>query len=256
MASNIRTIPEGLARLELSQLLAFNSQIAKLVAAGVPIRFPGAPVSVADWLDGMNKRVALSAEQGNSAGVAIGSDPAANPAYLSALLAWLETPQESGDSNLDSDANASLAVFEPWVQSGVEGTRQLNKSAVYAFWLWILCLMASLVLLHSAWVMVPKLRQLYENSGLEIGFGFRCLDWIYTRLTPLALLSASVLIAAPILWRNLSGKITRHWKIPSYFSKGVFLGYLVLGGLIVAALGVLVFLPIAELLLELGEPRP
>ncbi|MFM8573704.1 MAG: hypothetical protein ACKOAU_19070, partial [Pirellula sp.] len=76
------------------------------------------------------------------------------------------------------------------------------------------------------------------------------------RLTPIALLSASVLIAAPILWRNLSGRITRHWKIPSYFSKGVFLGYLVLGGLIVAALGVLVFLPIAELLLELGEPRP
>ena len=250
MVSPKNQMPSGLSELELPQLLSFNDQVKKLVVAGVPIRFPGAPSHVPEWLGGISKRVALNVGLGQSPSTALSSDPSINPAYLTALAAWLESRKAS-----DATSVGSLQVLEPWVQSGLQGDRQVDKSGLYAFWLWLVALMASIVMIHSVWVMFPKLKIFYENSGLQIGIGYRWSEWIYDRLGLVASVLAAMVLAAPVLWRLWFQRIAKHWRIPSYTARVFFLVYLLLGGAMTALLGWTVLWPVVELLIQVGEPR-
>ena len=246
MASNTYQPPAELVRLELSDLLTFNSQLTKLVQAGVPIRFPGAPVSVVPWLEEINKQVALNVNLGQSPWAALSGDAKTNSSYLSALAAWLKS----------RSMDTSLSVLDPWVQSGVSGNHQIGKSAQYAFWLWLLSLIASVILMQSVWILYPKLQLFYDNSGLRIGVGYRWLQWLYENFRPTAAVLAILLLVAPLLWRFWFYKVAKHRLLPSYYSRGFFLAYLILGGAMTAILGLTVFIPVIEILTQLGEPRP
>jgi hypothetical protein len=226
--------------------LAFNSQLTKLVQAGVPIRFPGAPVSLVPWLDEISKQVALKVDLGQSPCDALNNNPESNSSYLSALSAWLKS--RSSDS--------SLRTLDPWVQSGISGNHQIGKSAQYAFWLWVLCLIASVILMQSVWMLFPKLRLFYENSHLQIGVGYLWMQWIYDHFIPIASAIAILLLAAPILWRLWFYKLSKHRLLPNYYSRGFFLAYLIIGGGLTAILGLTVFVPLIEILTQVGEPRP
>lgn len=246
MAANTNQPPEELERLELSDLLAFNSQLTKLVQAGVPVRFPGAPVSVVPWLEEINKQVALNVNLGQSPWAALSGNAKPQDAYLSALAAWLKS----------RSTDTSLSVLDPWVQSGISGNHQIGKSAQYAFWLWLLSLIASVILMQSVWILYPKLQLFYDNSGLQIGAGYRWLQWLYENFRPIAAVLAILLLIAPLAWRTWFYRIAKHRVLPSYYSRGFFLAYLVLGGVITAILGLTVFIPVIEILTQLGEPRP
>ena len=246
MASNTYQPPAELVRLELSDLLTFNSQLTKLVQAGVPIRFPGAPVSVVPWLEEINKQVALNVNLGQSPWAALSGDAKTNSSYVSALAAWLKS----------RSMDTSLRVLDPWVQSGISGNHQIGKSAQYAFWLWLLSLIASAILMQSVWILYPKLQLFYDNSGLRIGVGYRWLQWLYENFRPIASALAILLLVAPLLWRFWFYKVAKHRLLPSYYSRGFFLAYLILGGAMTAILGLTVFIPVIEILTQLGEPRP
>ncbi len=246
MAANTYQPPAELVRLELSDLLTFNSQLTKLVQAGVPIRFPGAPVSVVPWLEEINKQVALNVNLGQSPWAALSGDAKTNSSYLSALAAWLKS----------RSMDTSLSVLDPWVQSGISGNHQIGKSAQYAFWLWLLSLIASVILMQSVWILYPKLQLFYDNSGLRFGVGYRWLQWLYENFRPIASALAILLLVAPLLWRFWFYKVAKHRLLPSYYSRGFFLAYLILGGAMTAILGLTVFIPVIEILTQLGEPRP
>ncbi|MFM7518660.1 MAG: hypothetical protein ACKO3V_17125 [Pirellula sp.] len=246
MAANTNQPPEELERLELSDLLAFNSQLTKLVQAGVPVRFPGAPVSVVPWLEELNKQVALNVNSGQSPWVALSGDAKTNNAYVLTLAAWLKS-RSSGNS---------LRVLDPWVRSGVSGNHQIGKSGQYAFWLWLLSLIASVILMQSVWMLYPKLQRFYENSGLQMGVGYRWLQWLYENFSPIASVLATLLLIAPLAWRTWFYKIAKHRVLPSYYSRGFFLAYLIIGGAMTAILGLTVFVPVIEILTQVGEPRP
>ena len=246
MASNTYQPPAELVRLELSDLLTFNSQLTKHVQAGVPIRFPGAPVSVVPWLEEINKQVALNVNLGQSPWAALSGDAKTNSSYVSALAAWLKS----------RSMDTSLRVLDPWVQSGISGNHQIGKSAQYAFWLWLLSLIASAILMQSVWILYPKLQLFYDNSGLRIGVGYRWLQWLYENFRPIASALAILLLVAPLAWRTWFYRIAKHRLLPSYYSRGFFLAYLILGGAMTAILGLTVFIPVIEILTQLGEPRP
>ena len=237
--------PEGLDGLELQDLLAFNSLLAKLVQAGVPIRFPGAPISVAPWLEEINKQVAVKVDLGQSPWTALSSNSNANASYLSALSSWLKNR---------SSVN-TLGFLDPWVQSGVSGNRQIGKSAQYSFWLWLLSLFASVILMQTVWMMYPKLELFYENSGLQIGMGYRWMQWLYENFKAIATLLTILLVVAPVLWRLWFYKLAKHCVLPSYYSRGFFLAYLVLGGAMTALLGLTVFIPVIHILTAVAGAR-
>jgi len=250
-------LPEGLSGLELQDLLAFNNQVAKLALAGVPIRFAGAPHSISEWLQGISNRAAVNVGLGQTAFGALSSEPSINAQYVAALAAWLGSKTSGGGPDFEGDGSqGSLKVLEPWVQKGLQGNRQVDKSAIYAFWLWIVAMLASVVLIHTVWLLFPKLAKFYDNSGYEIGIGYRWLEWIHDRLAWVACSLAGILIAAPLLWRAWFSSIAQHWSLPKYFSQGFFLAYLLLGGIITAVLGWTVFWPVIEMLVCVGEPQP
>jgi hypothetical protein len=262
MTSKPNPSSDRLERLQISDLQAFNGQVAKLIAAGVPIRFPGAPVSVVDWLQGISHRAAVNVGLGQSPSGALKSDPSVRPAYLQALSAWLANGSDASelagvsDTSEPSGSQRDLSALDPWVQTGLRGERLVGRSEVYAFWLWLVAFVASLALIHSVWVMQPKLRQFYENSGLVIGPGYRWMDWLYSRLGFVTLALALFLIAFPLVWRFWIRGVAKHWSLPSYFARIFFVAYLVLGGAITALIGCTVFLPMIELLTKLGAPGP
>jgi len=257
MADQQNLNPNGLEHLELSDLLSFNSQVSKLVDAGVPIRFQGAPSSMGLWLQGISNRVAVNVGLGDSPAVALSKDPSVNSAYLSALTAW-QASREGGSSNNTDDQSleGAFEALDPWVRSGIAGDRQVDKSSVYAFWLWLVALMASMVMIHSAWTVFPKLKLFYQNSGFEIGGGYLWLKWIYDRLVPLGLSLAMLLALAPLVWRLWFNRIVKHRILSNVYSRGFFLAYLAIGGLMTAVVGWTVFWPMVELLIQVGEPRP
>ena len=252
MSSNTSPSYDRLESLQISDLLAFNGEVAKLIEAGVPIRFPGAPTSVVDWLQGISHRAAVNVGRGQSLSGALKSDPSVQPAYLEALSAWLGSAPEASDSA--SDSSRDLSALDPWVQTGLRGDRLVNRSEVYAFWLWLVAFVASLALIHSVWVMQPKMRQFYENSGLVVGPGYRWMDWLYSHLGWMALAMGVLLIAIPMVWRFWFRGVAKHWSLPSYFARIFFVAYLAFGGAITGFTAITVFWPMVELLTKLGAP--
>lgn len=246
------------AALELSELVSFNDRLAKLVDAGVPIRFPGAPSSLVDWLKGISDRVSVRVESGESIATALAADSGSNAAYQAALSAWLNSrsvPSIDTNSNtppLDHD----LRVLEPWVQAGLSGDREIDRSALFAFWLWVIALIASVSMVLSVWRIFPKLQQCYENSGYEVGISYRSCQWVYDRLGIIAFLLSGLLVAVPWLWRYWFQRIAKHRAFTARLQYGFFAAYLVFGGAIVLGVGWLVIGPMAELLLQVGEPQP
>jgi hypothetical protein len=248
-----------LAALTLSDLICFNGHIIKLVHAGVPIRFPGAPISVTQWLEGINQRVTSRVELGESVALAITHDPYSNAAYRQSLSAWLNSRRDSASDARLVDAHGAacdLRVLEPWVQAGLSGDREVDRSAVFAFWLWIIALMASVSLVFSVGRIFPKLQQFYEDSGYERGIGYLGCQWIYDRLGAVAVLLAGLLVAAPVLWRFWFQRIAKYRTLSSQLRMLFFAAYLVVGGAMVLAVGSIVLWPITELLMQVGEPRP
>lgn len=246
----------GLERLELSDLLSFNSYVSGLSAAGVPIRFPGAPRQLCDWLQGISNRMAVNVGMGQKLSIALSNDPHITPAYLSALAAWQSSKDQTASNSSDDSASlGDFQVLEPWVRSGIAGNRQVDRSALYAFWLWVVALMGSIVMIHSVWTVFPKIRQLYNHSGYALGGGYRWLEWLFNRLTPLSLFAFGLLILAPLLWRFWFEKMTKHHVVPKYYSRLFFLAYLLLGGLVTLVVGLTVFWPVIEMLIQIGEPR-
>jgi len=256
MSSNSSPTYDRLESLQISDLLAFNGQVAKLIEAGVPIRFPGAPTSVVDWLQGISHRAAVNVGLGQSLSGALKSDSSVQPAYLEALSAWLGSAPEVGVSASDSasDSSRDLSALDPWVQTGLRGDRLVGRSEVYAFWLWLVAFVASLALIHSVWVMQPKLRQFYENSGLVVGPGYRWIDWLYGHLGWMALAMGVLLIAIPMVWRFWFRGLAKHSSLPSYFARIFFVAYLAFGGAITGFTAITVFWPMVELLTILGAP--
>ncbi|MFN9433419.1 MAG: hypothetical protein ACK6DC_00600 [Planctomycetota bacterium] len=115
----------GFAALELSELVSFNDRLVKLVDAGVPIRFPGAPSSLVEWLKGISDRVSARVGSGESTATALAAVLGSNGAYQEALSAWLNSRSSpsivpSSDSQLSEH---DLRVLEPWVQAGLNGDR-------------------------------------------------------------------------------------------------------------------------------------
>lgn len=249
---------KNLTALVLSDLLSFNSHLAKLMDAGVPIRFPGAPSSLREWLEGINQRVSARVESGESVAVAVANDPHGNSAYRAALSDWfhshLGASTESGLSPQNDQHD--LRVLEPWTRAGLSGDREVDRSAVFAFWLWIIALMASVSLVFSVGRIFPKLQQFYENSGYERGIGYLGCQWIYDRLGAVAVLLAGLLVAAPVLWRFWFQRIAKYRTLSSQLRMLFFAAYLVVGGALVLAVGSIVLWPITELLMQVGEPRP
>jgi hypothetical protein len=105
-------------------------------------------------------------------------------------------------------------------------------------------------------MLFPKLRLFYENSHLQIGVGYLWMQWIYDHFIPIASAIAILLLAAPILWRLWFYKLSKHRLLPNYYSRGFFLAYLIIGGGLTAILGLTVFVPLIEILTQVGEPRP
>ena len=116
--------------------------------------------------------------------------------------------------------------------------------------------MAAVVLVYSVWTIYPKLQSFYENSGFQIGIGYRWLEWLYANLNLVAFAWVGALVAAPLAWNLWFQRIAKHWELPVYFSRGFFLAYIILGGAINAVLGWTVFWPVIELLIRVGEPLP
>ena len=257
MAAQTTRLPEALADLELPDLLAFNDQLTKLVSAGVPIRFAGAPRSLDRWLQGVSSKVAVGVGLGQKPYAVLNADPSMNLEYIAALSAWYRSRSTPSDPGFqEEDSWRSLRVLEPWVRNGLMGNRQVDKSALYAFWLWTVAWIASVVLIHTVWLLFPKYQRFYQNSGLEIGVGYRSMEWIYNHLLVVASVLGVLLVAAPVLWRAWFRVIARHWSLSNHFARGFFLAYLLIGGLITAVLGWTVFWPVIELLLRISEPRP
>lgn len=248
----------NLAALAISDLLCFNGHLARLVDAGVPIRFPGAPSSMTHWLEGINQRVSARVDSGESVAAAVMNDLHGNAAYRAALSAWLNSrASNSANKGLDSQLHQpDLRVLEPWVQAGLNGDREVDRSATFAFWLWIVGLMASVALVFSVWKVFPKLQQFYDNSRYEQGVGYLCCQWIYDRLGIVSILLAGVLAGAPLLWRIGFQGILKHRTLPAQLRRLFFALYLALGGTLVLAVGWIVIWPMTELLLQVGEPRP
>jgi hypothetical protein len=248
----------GFAALELSELVSFNDRLVKLVDAGVPIRFPGAPSSLVEWLKGISDRVSARVGSGESTATALAAVLGSNGAYQEALSAWLNSRSSpsivpSSDSQLSEH---DLRVLEPWVQAGLNGDREIDRSALFAFWLWIIAVMASVSMVLSVWRIFPKLEQFYDNSGYKLGISYRGCQWVYDRLGIISFLLAVLLVAVPWCWRYWFQRVAKHRAFTAKLRYGFFAAYLVFGGAIVLGVGWLVIGPMAELLVQVGEPQP
>jgi hypothetical protein len=248
----------GLVAAELADFLSFHRHLTQLVAAGVPLRFPGAPSSLPDWLQGISDRVSERVSSGESAATAVQTESSRNAAYQAALYAWLNSRSETthAEDPQQRQSKHDLRVLEPWVQAGMNGNREVDRSAVFAFWLWIVALMASVALIFSVRRIFPKLQQVYENSGYELGIGYLGCQWLYDRLGAVSILLAGLLVAAPVLWRWWFQRIAKYRILSSRLRMLFFAAYLVAGGAMVLAVGAIVLWPITELLLQVGEARP
>ena len=100
-------------------------------------------------------------------------------------------------------------------REAAEASKEIQKICYYVLYgLSVMC--------HSVWVMQPKMRQFYENSGLVVGPGYRWMDWLYSHLGWMALAMGVLLIAIPMVWRFWFRGVAKHWSLPSYFARIFF----------------------------------
>ena len=236
--------------IALSDFLAFNTKLEKLIAAGVPIRFPGAPVRMREWLQDVSRKVALRVSTGAEVLSAVDLEVGAQGGYRDAFVAWCGT-QQRGDYE---QGEGDLSVLEPWVVRGVQGDRRVQESWVSLVSLWILGAIAILTFWVTVQNLYPSMAFYYENARLVPGFGFQALSWLNRNLSWLVAAASLVWVAFAWLGRGFVSNAFRHVPI-SKRVPGFWLGVAVLvGGVIVAALGLMVFWPLIELLHRVSEP--
>lgn len=241
------SIEPGIA---LSDFLAFNTKLEKLIAAGVPIRFPGAPNRMREWLQDLSRKVALRVGTGAAVLEAVDSEVGGQVGYRDAFVAWCGTSQR----DVYEQGAGDLSVLEPWVVRGVQGERRVQESWVSLVSFWILGAIAILTFWFTVRNLFPPMKLYYENARLVPGVGFQSLAWLNENLTWLVALASIGWIAFVSLGRGVVSNGFRHVPI-SRKLPGFWLGVAVLvGGVIVAALGLMVFWPLIELLYRVSEP--
>ena len=220
--------------IALSDFLAFNTKLEKLIAAGVPIRFPGAPVRMREWLQDVSRKVALRVSTGAEVLSAVDLEVGAQGGYRDAFVAWCGT-QRGGDYEQRA---GDLSVLEPWVVRGVQGDRRVQESWVSLVSLWILGAIAILTFWFTVRNLYPSMALYYENARLVPGFGFQALSWLNRNLSWLVASASLGWGAVGWLGRGFGSNVYRHLPVSTRAPAMWLVIVVMLAGVIGVVLGV------------------
>lgn len=235
--------------ITLGDLMAFNAKLEKLVNAGVPIRFAGAPSEFGVWLHEINSRVALRVGAGTQVHDALREIESSKPGYYETFYAWWRSKHEMGEGS-----QGDLGVLESWVSQGLQGDRRLQQAKVSLLSLWLLAVLATFFLWLTVSILNHKIHRVYEQMRVRPGPGALWLDWIYKNAN--GLLLGIVVGLLGVSW--IANRLLRNWVTHRLISRvtpktwmAISLG---LGGLLVLLQGLIVFWPLVELLYRVSEP--
>jgi hypothetical protein len=235
--------------ITLGDLMAFNAKLEKLVKAGVPIRFAGAPCQLGVWLHEISSRVALRVGTGLQVPEALREIENSNTGYCEAFFAWCQSKQKMGEGS-----QGDLGVLETWVSQGLQGDKRLQQAKVSLLSLWLLAVLATFFLWLTVSVLNHQILRVYEQMRIEPGPGALWLNWIYENATGLLIgLTVGLLGISWIANRLLRGWVTHRLisRVTPKIWMAISLG---LGGLLVLLQGLIVFWPLVELLYRVSEP--
>lgn len=235
--------------ITLGDLMAFNAKLEKLVKAGVPIRFAGAPNQIGVWLHEISSRVAVRVGAGLQVQEALREIESSNPGYREAFLAWCQSKQEMGEGS-----EGDLSVVESWVSQGLQGDSLLRQAKSSMLSLWLLAALAGGFLWLTVSVLYQQISRVYAQMRIEPGPGAQWLGWIHENANWLLATLLLGLLGVSWIARWLMGSSAPHRLISRVTPKFWMAISLGLGGLLVLLQGLIVFWPLVELLYRVSEP--
>lgn len=247
LASNL--ISDEEPSITLGDLMAFNAKLEKLIKAGVPIRFAGAPSELGVWLHEISSCVALRVGEGLQVQDALREIENFKPGYCEAFFSWWRSKQELGEGS-----QGDLGVLESWVSQGLQGDGRLQQAKVSLLSLWLLAFLASFFLWLTVSVLNNQIFRVYEQMRIEPGPGALWLDWLYKNANGSLLGIIVGLLGVSWIANRLLGGRVRHRLITRLTPKLWMAISLGLGGLLVLLQGLIVFWPLVELLYRVSEP--
>jgi len=235
--------------ITLGDLMAFNAKLEKLVKAGVPIRFAGAPSQIGVWLHEISSRVALRVGAGVQMREALREVESSNAGYCEAFLAWWRTKQEMGEGS-----EGDLSVVESWVSQGLKGESRLRQARVSLLSLWLLAVLAAGFLWLTVSLLYQQILRVYEQMRVEPGPGAQWLGWIYGNLNFLIVALLTLLLMVSWIARRYLGGAVQHRLVSRMTPNSWMALTLGIGGLLVLVQGLIVVWPLVELLYRISEP--
>lgn len=235
--------------ITLGDLMAFNAKLEKLVKAGVPIRFAGAPSQIGVWLHEISSRVAVRVGAGLQVQEALREIESSNPGYREAFLAWCQSKQELGEGS-----EGDLSAVESWVSQGFLGDSLLRQAKSSLLSLWLLAALAGVFLWLTVSVLYQQISRVYAQMRIEPGPGAHWLGWIHENANWLLATLLFGLVGVSWIASWFMGSSVPHRLISRVTPKLWMAISLGLGGLLVLLQGLIVFWPLVELLYRVSEP--
>jgi|688.fasta_scaffold172457_1 type II secretory pathway component PulF len=156
----------GPASATLNDVLLFNEQLSSVAASGIPIYLGCSPDHVPQTLETMNKSLALAVSRGESIHSALNADATVNDDYRLALSEWVTN-------------GGSLNAADLLYRKGAWRNQMTDQMRLTLLRLGIVWVLASITLLTMVWNLEPKIRGVYDVSGLTPGPAFHWLEMVF-----------------------------------------------------------------------------
>jgi hypothetical protein len=156
----------GPTPVTLNDILRFNEQLSSVAASGIPIFLSCSPELVPETLEKMDKSLALAVSRGENIQDALNAEPTANDDYRLALSEWVMN-------------GGSLNAADLLYRKGTWRNQMTDQMRLTLLRIGIVWGLASITLLTMVWNLEPKIRGVYDVSGLTPGPAFHWLEMVY-----------------------------------------------------------------------------
>ncbi|MEY4568468.1 MAG: hypothetical protein RLY14_3438 [Planctomycetota bacterium] len=156
----------GPAPVTLNDILRFNEQLSLVAASGIPIYLGCSPELVPETLEKMDKSLALAVSRGENIQDALNAEATANDDYRLALAEWVTS-------------GGSLEAADLLYRKGTWRNQMTDQMRLTLLRIGIVWGLASITLLTMVWNLEPKIRGVYDVSGLTPGPAFHWLEMVY-----------------------------------------------------------------------------
>jgi hypothetical protein len=156
----------GPVPVTLNDVLSFNEHLSSVAVSGIPIYLGCSPDLVPETLEKMNKSLALAVSRGETIQNALNAEATVSDDYRLALSEWVLN-------------GGSLKAADLLYRKGAWRNQMTDQMRLMLLRLGIVWVLASITLLTMVWNIEPKIRGVYDVSGLTPGPAFHWLEMVY-----------------------------------------------------------------------------